>query len=208
MMAKQSKVQTVKNGFYKRWGSNSDFDKDKCPLCKIEMKDIADLYEEPNPEICVEWSEKKESMESRFYQCPKCKKIFVFWESGDYDYFYLQEVTIQNMISNSPKNLKSNFNPSSRRMGTEALRGLIPSWVSDSEVERIRKEFDPEMSFQELKDIMTKSSNWKRIQKFQNDKNSPIERLFDCKPLDDQLRLLVYTNATDTKVIKIRFQTE
>jgi hypothetical protein len=100
------------------------------------------------------------------------------------------------------------INPSSRRMGTEVLRGLIPSWVSDSEVERIRKEFDPEMPFQELKDIMTKSSNWKRIQKFQNDKNSPIERLFDCKPLDDQLRLLVYTDATDTKVIKIRFQTE
>lgn len=49
------KVQPVKNGFYKRWGSNSDFEESNCPLCKIvEMTDIADLYSQPNPQICIQ----------------------------------------------------------------------------------------------------------------------------------------------------------
>lgn len=202
---KMNKVQSVKNGFYKRWGSNSDFEESNCPLCKIvEMTEIADLYSQPNPQICTEWSEKKHSMESRFYQCPKCKKVFAYWESGDYDNFYLQEVTIQSMISDSKT--KPSLNPSSRRIGTTVIKGKIPSWVSDSEVNRLRKEFDPEMLFQELKDIMINPSNWKRDCKFQS--AHEITRIFDCKPLDDQLRLYVYTDLTETKILRIEFQTE
>ena len=216
-----NKVQTVKNGFYKKWDSNSDFEKDDCPFCKIEMDKIADWYDSPSEypkgnfvasrmdgmphiDICEEWSQRKESMEARFSQCPKCKKIFVYWESGDYDDFHLQEVLLQNFtVKQTPK---PSLNPSSRRIGTKALRELIPSWITDSKVERLRKEFDPIMPFQDLKNLMINPSNWKRICKFQH--GNEIERIFDCRPLDDQLRLYVYTDLAEQKVLRFKFQTE
>jgi hypothetical protein len=89
-----NKVQIVKNGIHKKWKSTDDVMAENCPVCKREMEDIADLYTQPNPDICTEWARRKQSMESRFYQCHNCNKTFVYWEWGDYEVFHLQEVTI------------------------------------------------------------------------------------------------------------------
>ena len=83
-----------------------------------------------------------------------------------------------------------------KRIGTNEIRELIPAWVSDLEIEKLRKEFDPEIPFHILKNIMRKSANWKRIGK--HTEGNEIERVFDCTPLDDQLRLYDYVSRKPT----------
>jgi uncharacterized protein with PIN domain len=85
-------IRPKKNGFSKTVGSNSEFDTDECPFCKVGLVTVRDLYNQPNPEDCVKWSEQKSSMETSVLKCPKCGKWFVYWETLDYDYFHLREI--------------------------------------------------------------------------------------------------------------------
>jgi len=85
-------IRPKKGGFSKRVTSSSDFDTDVCPFCKVDFVEVMSLYDQPNPPECVEWSEKKQSMETTVYRCPTCNRFFVYWETYDYDYFHLREI--------------------------------------------------------------------------------------------------------------------
>lgn len=98
-------------------------------------------------------------------------------------------------------------NPSYRKLDVEYLKRVIASSVTDSEVEKLRKEFLPELDFADLKGKMTEPSNWKQISKVRTDDNK-IERIFDCKPLEDQLRCYILTDSSDTRIVELYFQTE
>jgi len=55
--------------------------------------------------------------------------------------------------------------------------------------------------------------NWKRISKakvgkFTRFPEDSVERVFDCKPLEDQLRAYVITDATDDQILSLVVQGE
>jgi hypothetical protein len=89
-------------------------------------------------------------------------------------------------------------------MNTEEIKKLIPSWIN-SQVETLRKQFDPEIEKEEFETLIKNPKNWKRIIKEKNGENTL--RVFDCKPFDDQLRLYVLVNPSG-KILSFEFQTE
>lgn len=91
------------------------------------------------------------------------------------------------------------------KISTKQIKENIATWIIP-QIERLCKEFVPEYSKKEFQTLTEKPSNWKRMCK---DKSfNKIERIFDCKPFDDQLRLYVYTNLEDTEIISYSFHTE
>lgn len=94
------------------------------------------------------------------------------------------------------------------KLSAEAIRGLIPGWATAEEIERLRNEFDPPLSFEDLLNIMREFDNWSQIVILRDKRNGHIERVFDCKPLGDQLRLHVFSDLTDEKIVEHVFQTE
>lgn len=92
---------------------------------------------------------------------------------------------------------------------SDKIKSLIPAWLTDAEIEKIRSQFSPVSVYDEqfLKpELLRNSKNWKRILK-ENDRGL-ISRTFDFRPADDQLRLEVVTDEKDEEVIKYRFQGE
>lgn len=96
------------------------------------------------------------------------------------------------------------------KLSAEAIRdlGLISGWATAEEIERLRKEFDPPYSFEDFCNIMRTRENWSQMVVTRNKREGHIERVFDCKPLNDQLRLYVSSDLADEKIIEHTFQTE
>lgn len=69
----------------------------------------------------------------------------------------------------------------------------------------IKNEFEPPLTDEELKETL-KIKNWKREYKAKQSTRGGrtiIERLFDCRPFDSQLRAYVYTDENDIIIEKI-----
>jgi len=69
----------------------------------------------------------------------------------------------------------------------------------------IRNEFDPPLTEEELEKTL-KIKNWKQEYKSSYQKlngKKYIERIFDCRPFDSQLRGYVYTDENDTRIEKV-----
>ncbi len=73
-------------------------------------------------------------------------------------------------------------------MKTDDIKILIPQWVTDTVISDIGGQFDPPILA--LEAIMKNIKNWKRENKIIYP-DGKIERIFDCRPLDGQLRLYV-----------------
>lgn len=73
-------------------------------------------------------------------------------------------------------------------------------------VDFIKKEFEPELTDEEVK-VTFDDNNWRRLSKSKDSYMIPgrtiIERLFDCRPFDDQLRAYVYTDESDQHILTI-----
>ena len=73
-------------------------------------------------------------------------------------------------------------------------------------LEFIKNEFYPILTDEEVKKVLH-TDNWKRDYKQKDPYSSPgkilIERMFDCRPFDSQLRAYVYTDETDSKILEI-----
>lgn len=91
-------------------------------------------------------------------------------------------------------------------LNSKALKLLIPTFATDDEVRRLCGRFVPLVPFTEMAEHIRKPSNWKRIGKERV--AGTILRTFNCAPLDDQLRLYVVTDSSDTVVVNHYFQDE
>jgi hypothetical protein len=72
--------------------------------------------------------------------------------------------------------------------------------------EIIKADFDPTLTDEEVRKTVF-ANNWRQSYR-QKNKYSTInpdgfERLFDCIPFDDQLRAYVYSDPTDTHILKV-----
>ncbi len=104
-------------------------------------------------------------------------------------------------------------------MKSEGIKHLIVNEVVN-EAERLRKEFEPEISMYDFLDDAGKSANWKRELKERHDtypqnrrdtrekKLWPWLRQFDCRPFDSQLRAYVLTDNLDEKLLSVEIKTE
>jgi hypothetical protein len=82
-------------------------------------------------------------------------------------------------------------------LNTEDIKNKIPEWLTRSEIDRLKSEFvseEPEF-YNSFESVVSNPKNWKRIIKKKVENG--IERVFDCKPLDDQLRFYIITNNED-----------
>jgi len=69
----------------------------------------------------------------------------------------------------------------------------------------IKDEFVPPLTDKELEETF-EVKNWKREYKIKEQTANGrkiIERLFDCRPFDSQLRAYVYTDENDSRIEKI-----
>jgi len=69
-------------------------------------------------------------------------------------------------------------------MNTAECKELIVKWCQQNE-DFVCNEFSPKLTHSQFL-LSTKETNWKRISKTKD--SYGIERVFDCKPFDDQLR--------------------
>lgn len=87
------------------------------------------------------------------------------------------------------------------KITSEACKLLITEWCRNNS-DYISNQFippeNPSESFLE--------KNWKRIYKTKIKEG--IERGFDCKPYNDQLRAIIITNSKDENVISLVIQGE
>jgi len=72
-------------------------------------------------------------------------------------------------------------------MNTAECKELIVKWCQKNE-DFICEQFSPRLTHSQFL-LSTKEANWKRIIKTKD--GNDIERVFDCKPFDDQLRAYV-----------------
>lgn len=86
------------------------------------------------------------------------------------------------------------------KLTSEAIKLLIVSHAKENQ-DLIIFQFCEGNSV-EIIDSATKAKNWKRIIKRVTESGN-IQRVFDCLPLDDQLRAYVTSNSTDTEILKI-----
>lgn len=93
-------------------------------------------------------------------------------------------------------------------MTTDDIKAMIPQWLTADEQRRIQAMFSPPIALEELAPILTNPKNWKRISKYYGGTEGDLQRIFDCRPLDDQLRLYVLTDRADTKVLRYTFRSE
>lgn len=91
---------------------------------------------------------------------------------------------------------------------TELLRGELVQRATDAEVSSILCGFceQTDGAHKELAAAMRKATNWRRM--YKRRENGMIERVFNCAPLDDQLRAYVYTDLGDSNIVDVRFETE
>lgn len=107
------------------------------------------------------------------------------------------------------------------RVTSEGIRTQIPSWLTDDEVLRLWRGFEPpEGTLEEFTKVVRTSKNWVRISKSgliqyfaSASRRNPRQRyawqrIYDCKPFDDQLRLYVTTDKDDEKITNHEFMTE
>lgn len=87
---------------------------------------------------------------------------------------------------------------------TERLRSVIALFAKSSAA-HITAQFVPPSP--EAAAAATVAANWRRITK-QCLPNGCIERVFDCRPLDDQLRATVITDSRDTAVLSVSIEGE
>ena len=70
---------------------------------------------------------------------------------------------------------------------TAQCKEQISKWCQQNE-DFVCNEFSPKLTHSQFL-LSTKEANWKRMSKTKN--GNEIERVFDCKPFDDQLRAYV-----------------
>jgi hypothetical protein len=87
------------------------------------------------------------------------------------------------------------------KLTTEIIKNMIVEHVRDNE-DIIAKEFIPE---EDMTDAMN-AKNWKRMSKRKENENWIRE--FDCKPYDDQLRAIVFSDFSDTRIVNMVVQGE
>lgn len=83
-----------------------------------------------------------------------------------------------------------------------ACKATIVEYLKNRRQE-LDAEFDAPLTDEEFQATLTEK-NWKRISKQIFDVNPKrYERIFDCRPFDDQLRAYVYTDENDTNITSI-----
>ena len=96
------------------------------------------------------------------------------------------------------------------KFSSDLIKKSIPQWIVP-EIERLRHEFRPVLEIDAFKKDATQPKNWKQISKEKVRSlrgNEAVKRSFNCDPLDDQLRLYVWTNKTDTELVAFQFVTQ
>ena len=76
--------------------------------------------------------------------------------------------------------------------------------------EQIRNEFVPPLRDEELA-FMFDPQNWEILNEEPDEfifGKKVMERIYNCEPLDDQLRAYVYTDMKDKTILKVEVQTE
>lgn len=90
------------------------------------------------------------------------------------------------------------------KITTADCKSAIAEWCK-AHAEHVSRQFvDPLTSDEQA--LAEKASNWARIEKSRT--KDGIQREFDCRPFDDQLRAIVLTNHDDTKIISLVIQGE
>lgn len=91
------------------------------------------------------------------------------------------------------------------KYSTDILKIAIAAFCS-MHLDSIQNEFDEQLTRDQL-ESMCLVKNWKRMSKSKN-KDGTIERGFNCKPFEDQLRAYVKTTNNDDKILAIIVQGE
>jgi len=98
------------------------------------------------------------------------------------------------------------------KVTTKFLKEFIVSNLKDNIDEIIRTEFCDleEGDDKEIRDAALDERSWKRFSKRKEThpliiryEIGEIHREFDCRPLDDQLRALIITDPSDSKILSI-----
>lgn len=165
---------------------------DKCLSCNSILNSLHSIEELEVGSDPDSWTE--ESMEWSISECPQCKKLYLYTEAGDYDYFVFREV--ERIVEE---------NENKKEKGTEEIKSLIPTWLTDEEIERLRNEFIPAIPKEKFEQIVKNEKSWKRDSK--RSIEGGFERVFDCRPLDSQLRLYVITDR-ENNITSHYFQSE
>jgi len=98
------------------------------------------------------------------------------------------------------------------KLSTQDCKEALIKYLTPAMVYELKKEFtNNDHAMIDTESV--KISNWKRTSKsrVEHDTNAPlgsIERTFDCKPFDDQLRAYVYTDSKDEIILSIIVQGE
>jgi len=99
---------------------------------------------------------------------------------------------------------------------TGAIKAMIAEWLNDVEVKHLYDCYSEiDMDLTAFGKLIRDSRNWRRTTKRKVRGEMTVveaaldwERTFDCRPLDDTLRLYVRTDPTDSEVVRHNFQTE
>lgn len=92
------------------------------------------------------------------------------------------------------------------KITTEQCKQLIVKFCADNK-DYINRQFTENLS-EEIYSKVLEPRNWRRRSKGMDYSGRGIERSFDCRPLDDQLRAYVITDVTDEKVLGLTVQGE
>lgn len=93
------------------------------------------------------------------------------------------------------------------KVTTAWIKGQIVTWLTPEELARIARQFDPQQQVWHNEAALKTPSNWARETK-SRERDGTIERVFDFRPFEQQLRLYVYTTADDSAVLRYVFQGE
>lgn len=110
---------------------------------------------------------------------------------------------------------------STNTTSTKLTSALLKQRIVDdaiAQIDMIVRQFcGPDDTRDNILKAVRSTKNWKRIEKeklpsgvaaYHGYVTGTVRRIFDCNPLDDQLRAYVYTDATDTQVLEIRISAE
>ena len=92
------------------------------------------------------------------------------------------------------------------RITTEVCKGVIVEWCKANRI-YISSQFVEPLS-EEMLSKAEDPRNWKRISKATAYGGEGIEREFDCRPFDDQLRAIVLSDIEDKKLLSVIVQGE
>ncbi len=94
------------------------------------------------------------------------------------------------------------------KITTAYIKSLIPNWWTSQELEQFRNKFIPAIPLVDFKKEVLNTKNWKRETKQKEYDSNNIERTFDCRSFEGQLRLYVCTDSIDSNILNHYFQTE